>query len=382
MTTDYECDASSESSADDDESTAPTEVEEDEDDELEEEEEEEGSQNLDSSPGGASAASEAGLSQRHYELGANNEARLQSDGLANKRRRSMEHEDGRGASTDKKNKNKRLHRNRTSFSQSQVEALEREFEESHYPDGGARERLAHKIGLAEARIQVWFSNRRAKFRREDKMMVGSGAAAMQGSRKSRPRKTCLQQDRANSNCNSNSNSNSNCNSNSNSNSNCSNHQSNGLALDDSSQSHQRQAPIYRTPAHSSYWSTYLEPVHAYPSACLGAAPCAPAQQQTADPAPDGQSQFADAPPDPSAYYMSQYMMAAKSMGAGYSSDGAAPTGQQPQSHHGANEPAPTESPTFALYHQQQQHHDSRHHHHQQQQMSSNLSLPPYQQPPC
>ncbi|XP_055341038.1 paired box protein Pax-6-like isoform X2 [Paramacrobiotus metropolitanus] len=64
---------------------------------------------------------------------------------------------------------RKLQRNRTSFTNEQIEALEKEFNEGHYPDVYKREMLAEKVNLQEAKIQVWFSNRRAKFRREEKL---------------------------------------------------------------------------------------------------------------------------------------------------------------------------------------------------------------------
>ena len=58
-------------------------------------------------------------------------------------------------------------RNRNIFSEAEIQIMESVFEQTHYPDAYIREQLSFQLNQSVSRIQVWFQNRRAKYRKQE-----------------------------------------------------------------------------------------------------------------------------------------------------------------------------------------------------------------------
>jgi len=64
-----------------------------------------------------------------------------------------------------KNLSNNPRRYRSSFNSEQIEILEQVFSQTPYPDVTTRQTLSERLNIEENRIQIWFSNRRARTRK-------------------------------------------------------------------------------------------------------------------------------------------------------------------------------------------------------------------------
>ncbi|KAH3868539.1 hypothetical protein DPMN_031689 [Dreissena polymorpha] len=77
------------------------------------------------------------------------------------------------ATADSSAQNEPHRRERTTFTRDQLRVLESIFSKTKYPETEVRELLSKKLDLTKDHILIWFKNRRAKSRNQQKKKIGS-----------------------------------------------------------------------------------------------------------------------------------------------------------------------------------------------------------------